>query len=79
MNTISTGRCLCRASDVEEDRYQLCSSQADRVVEGARPVAPNSMAIASPRLGTQPSGHKGQTCPSVSKGPEKLCEAAIAS
>lgn len=63
---------------MEEDRYQLCSSQADRVVEGGRPVAPNSMEIASSRLGRQHSEHKRQTCPSVSKGPEKACEAAIA-
>lgn len=73
------GDAYARHQDVEENRYQLCSSQADRVVEGARPVAPNSMAMASPRLGRQHSGHKGQTCPSVPKGPEKLCEAAIAS
>jgi hypothetical protein len=53
-------------------RYCLCSSQVNRIVEGAKLVVPNSMAMASTRFCKQHSRNEGQPCPSVSKGPEKL-------
>lgn len=62
-----------RHSDVGGHRYCLCSSQVNRIVEGAKPVVPNSMAMASTRFCGQHSRNEGQTCPGVSKGPEKLC------
>lgn len=61
-----------RHSDVGEHRSPLCSSRVNRIVEGAKPVVSNSMAMASTRFCGQHSRNKGQTCPRVSKGPEKL-------